>query len=315
MSIYINGFLAPSAAYSGSPLSASFAARLPPVANSQFVVTVNTGSHGLRSMLLTCHDVSSNESHSVVLGEDWAGYLRYSLARVSLLNPLNVRHIARPSIVRLYPWSRLLSVWGSNSLETSKRRFRQIHSDGSTAFEPVLVDSVRSISQQGAGFGAHVELEFPIPPSIQFSRGVPTGSTPHTHDEAPSSRDLLVYHNNQVPPFSVGDVLFSSASLRTLLSNNGGYYDAPSLCDHLADHFPSHQDPPISTLTDTVKVYFQLLFFDILSMPYYLLLLDWWTLGILTWEERTLPAHQHAYPAGGQIPQHKQRSPQNERLT
>ncbi|KAJ7442718.1 hypothetical protein B0H11DRAFT_490387 [Mycena galericulata] len=78
------------------------------------------------------------------------------------------------------------------------------------------------------------------------------------------------------------------------LSNNGGYYEAPRSCDHIADHFPSHQDPPI-LVGDTsqfaiVISYLSLsaviarwrgywftlgyFFFNILSMPYYLML---WT--------------------------------------
>ncbi|KAJ7472992.1 hypothetical protein B0H11DRAFT_1345733 [Mycena galericulata] len=84
MSVYVNGSLAPSSSYSGSPrtsISAGFAAALAraPVGDSVFIISVDTGHHGLRSMSLSCA-ILTDAPTSVVLGQDWAAYLRYGLS-------------------------------------------------------------------------------------------------------------------------------------------------------------------------------------------------------------------------------------------
>ncbi|KAJ7027227.1 hypothetical protein C8F04DRAFT_1294746 [Mycena alexandri] len=84
MSLYVEGLLVPSVAFSAVPhssLSAAFHARLPSRSNHpHFVFTTVAGPYCSLSTVLSCN-ISSNGNTDVVLGLDWASMIRESLTR------------------------------------------------------------------------------------------------------------------------------------------------------------------------------------------------------------------------------------------
>ncbi|KAJ7018067.1 hypothetical protein C8F04DRAFT_1153176 [Mycena alexandri] len=82
MSLYVEGLLAPSVAFSAVPrtsISATFAACLPPRRYAHFGFTTVAGLASL-STVLSC-EISDRGGTDVVLGLDWASMIRESLLR------------------------------------------------------------------------------------------------------------------------------------------------------------------------------------------------------------------------------------------
>ncbi|KAJ7021420.1 hypothetical protein C8F04DRAFT_1140977 [Mycena alexandri] len=83
MSLYVEGLLVHSVAFSAVPrssISAAFNARLTPRNRAHFVFTTYAGPYASLTTVLNC-DISPRSSPDVVLGLDWVSMIRESLLR------------------------------------------------------------------------------------------------------------------------------------------------------------------------------------------------------------------------------------------